>query len=272
MTGAAILTDVLCGIDGTRSAYEAVRQAASLAGPNGKLTLLAICDVRGSGQQRSAVLGPVHARRSLDRARRIAKEAGVDSIPELEPGGPVVRIMLERASEHGLLALGAPSMSRLGHLLIGGVATAAAHRLPTSLLVARRPPAASRSAERIVVASDALSHSDRLVDFAIDLARARSSSLVLVHALRAESASHPTRVAAQARRVADALGERSSVRIEPGRAHASILKVAAEERASLIVMSSRRVSGPRALGSVSERVVHNAPCSVLLIRPKDLGA
>jgi hypothetical protein len=35
----------------------------------------------------------------------------------------------------------------------------------------------------------------------------------------------------------------------------------------LIVVGSRGLHGPRALGSVSERVAHRAPCSVLVVRP-----
>jgi hypothetical protein len=46
--------------------------------------------------------------------------------------GPVAKVLLERAEEHGLLALGVPAMSRHAHLLVGGVATQAAHLLPAS--------------------------------------------------------------------------------------------------------------------------------------------
>jgi nucleotide-binding universal stress UspA family protein len=104
--------------------------------------------------------------------------------------------------------------------------------------------------------------------------RARSSSLLLLllHAVRSESASHPARVAAQAERVRRALGPRGSVRVEPGAAHTTIRKVADEERATPLVLSSRHKSGVRALASVSERVVHRAGCSVLLMRPEDLPA
>lgn len=77
-----ILTDVLCGIDGTRSAYEAVRQAAWLAGADGHLTLLAAA-VKGSGQWRMAAFAPARAERALDYVRRIAKEAGVSSDREV---------------------------------------------------------------------------------------------------------------------------------------------------------------------------------------------
>jgi nucleotide-binding universal stress UspA family protein len=265
-----ILADVLCGIDGTRSAFEAVRQAAWLTGADGHLALLAASAVTGSGRYRTAAVAPVRARRALDHARRIAREAGVSSSPEVEERGPVVEVLLDRARGHGVLALGAPKMSRLAHLLVGGIATVAAHVLPCSLLVARRPPASIAFGERIMVASDGLSGSDALVDFAAQLAQQRRASLVLLHAVRSESASHPTRIAAQAERVRRALSSRSDVRVEPGRAHDVIVETATHERVSLIVMSSRRGSGLRALGSVSERVVHQALCSVLVVRPEDL--
>jgi len=209
------LANALCGVDGTRSSYEAVRQAASLAAPDGHLTLLAVTGRTGSGRYQGAALAPVRARRALDRARRLAREGGVNSTPELVDTGPVVDVVLDRAREHGLLALGAPSMSRLAHLLIGGIATVAAHNLPCALLVARRHSADTRFDERIMVASDALSRSDALVDFAADLAQVRQASLILLHAARSESAV-PTRIVAQTARVRRTLGSRSRVRVERG--------------------------------------------------------
>jgi nucleotide-binding universal stress UspA family protein len=74
----------------------------------------------------------------------------------------------------------------------------------------------------------------------------------------------------QAKRAAGVLGDRMSVRVEPGRPLNVILAAAALERCSLIVVVSRRLSGVRALGSVSERLVHDARCSILVVRPEDL--
>jgi nucleotide-binding universal stress UspA family protein len=42
--------------------------------------------------------------------------------------------------------------------------------------------------------------------------------------------------------------------------------VAGAEGADLLVVGSRGLHGARALGSVSERVAHKAPCSVLVVR------
>ena len=46
-----------------------------------------------------------------------------------------------------------------------------------------------------------------------------------------------------------------------------ILDAAEHTDAALVVMGSRRLSGVHAFGSVSRRVVHDAPCSVLVIPP-----
>ena len=263
-----ILGDVLCGVDGTRSSYEAVRQAALLCSPRSQLTLLAICGVSGSGHYPTASLAPARAQRALDHARRVARDVGVDSSAELEEGGPVVELLLKRAAKHRLLALGAPKMSRLAHVLVRGVATQAAHTLPCSLLIARRPPSGSRPDEHIMVASDAGSRSAQVVEFTIELARTHDASLMLLNAVHSEQDLHPTRIAAQTEQVQRGLRERATIRVEPGRAHATIVRIAKEKGVTLIVLGSRRLRGVRALGSVSERVVHDAPCSVLVLRPE----
>jgi nucleotide-binding universal stress UspA family protein len=215
-------------------------------------------------------VAPARAARTLEYACGLAREIGVRAQIEVESRGPARKVLLERAREHTLLAVGAPSMSRFAHLLIGGVASTAAHLLPSSLLVARRPPAGSAFAGRIIVASDALESSDGLVGFAIALASERKASLQILHAAGAEREFQPTRIARQAESVAAALGERARMSVVPGHAHDVIVETASRERASLLVLSSRRLGGLRALGSVSERVVHDAPCSVLVVRPEDL--
>jgi nucleotide-binding universal stress UspA family protein len=270
---ARILDDVVCGINGSRASYEAVRQAAVLAGADARLTLVAVTAVRGAGSQRTASIAPERARRALLYARRLAVKAGVEDVTvEIDDGYPVVQTLLEHARAHGLLAIGAPFMSRMAHLLVGGTATQAAHLLPSSLLVVRRAPVDVRFAERIVVASDGSPPSDTLVDFVTELAVERDASLVLVHALRGEPQDEFAVVNGQAERAASVLGDRVSLRVDPGRPLSVILATAAVERCSLIVVASRRLSGVRALGSVSERLVHDARCSILVVRPEDLPA
>ena len=121
---ARILSDVVCGVNGSRGSYEAVRQAAALAGANARLTLVAVTAVRGSGPQRTASIAPPRARRALLYARRLAVEAGVTNVAvEIDDGYPVLETLLGHAEGHGLFAIGAPFMSRVAHLLVGGTAT-----------------------------------------------------------------------------------------------------------------------------------------------------
>lgn len=269
--GMAIFRDVLCGVDGTRSSYEAVRQAAALTAPDGHLTLLSASAQSGAGRYHGSTLAPARARRTLDYAARLARELGAQCDTELASDSSELNMVLARAARHRLLAVGAPSLSRLGELFVGSIATEAAHALPCALLVARRPPAGARFDERILVATDALEHSDELLDFAVALARARDAALIMFHAPGAESGARPTKLANQVERVIAGLNDRASVRIEPGRAHRRMVDTANAERATLIVLASRRATGLRALGSVSERIVHDARCSVLVLRPEDLS-
>lgn len=272
--GRQILQDVLCGVDGTRTSYEAVRQAAALTGRKGHLSLLAVTGVQAAERQRNSIhqsqMSRVRVQRALDHSRAVARHAGVRADAEVDRRTNVAEVLLERAQEHSLLAVGAPSMSRLAHLVIGGVTTTAVHKLPTSLLIARQPPRGVPFAGRIVVASDAGADSDKLLDFGIGLALARDAELLLIHAAGAESRFQPTRLGGQAERIGKALGHRGRVSVVPGRSERVIIEGATQADASLVLLSSRHLKGVRALASVSERVVHGAPCSVLVVRPEDL--
>jgi nucleotide-binding universal stress UspA family protein len=62
--------------------------------------------------------------------------------------------------------------------------------------------------------------------------------------------------------------EGASERLDTGSPRTVILETARAAGAWLVVMSSRRLHGLRAIGSVSRRVVHGGDCSVLLIPPE----
>jgi nucleotide-binding universal stress UspA family protein len=115
-----VFASVLCAVDGTLGSSAAVKQAAALAGPDGHLTLLAVTAVTGSGAYRSAAISPTRAKRLLDDAAGIAEAAGVPSTLVVDPASPPSQVILDRAAQHDLLAMGAPATSWLGGMLIGG--------------------------------------------------------------------------------------------------------------------------------------------------------
>lgn len=263
-----VFGDILCAVDGTRASLIAVRQAVALAGSRGCLTLLAVSGATGAGRYRGAAIDPVRIRRVVDVAAHVAYEAGVRCTRVVDQGAPPSKVVMERAADHDLLAMGAPTMSWLGGLFVGGVAESALRSFTTPLLLARPAPEEQPFGSRILVASDASESSDRLVDLGMLLAVSLQGGVILVHAVGVESQSRPHRIERQVRALEATLSEACEVHVDPGAAHTVIQEIAQSAQASLIVMGSRRLTGLRAVGSVSERVVHHAPCSVLVMPPE----
>jgi nucleotide-binding universal stress UspA family protein len=70
--------------------------------------------------------------------------------------------------------------------------------------------------------------------------------------------------------VAEHLGRRfgAGLRVLTADAHPAQALVEASREADLLVVGSRGLRGLKALGSVSERVAHEASCSVLVVRTR----
>lgn len=264
----SLFSSILCAVDGTRGSTAAVGMAAALAGPEGHLTLLAVTAVSGSGASTTAVISPSRVGRLLSHATRIAEDAGVPSTTVIDPSGPPLEIILDRASGHDLLAMGAPASSWLGGMLVGGVAAPALSRFTTPMLLARGPFGGSLRGRQILVASDGEEGSEEIVELAGRLGQSQGARVTLVNAIVAESKINPLAIQAQARTLAQALPDAGEPYIEPGKAWDVILNAAKSSDAALVVIGSRRLSGVRAFGSVSRRVAHDAPCSVLVIPPR----
>jgi nucleotide-binding universal stress UspA family protein len=261
----AVFADILCAVDGTRGSLAAVRQAAALIGRDGCLTLLAVRAVEGSGRFRGAAIAPERVERVLDIAAHLVRDAGARCTRVADPAAPSAKAILDQAAHHELLAIGAPAMSWMGELFVGGVVSSALRSLPSPLLLARPAPAEQPFGRRLLVASDAQDGSDHLVDVAASLARRLGGGLMLVHAVGVESKVRPHRIERQVHTLEGALADACEVHVETGHAHEVIVQIAASAQASLIVIGARRPAGPRALGGVSEHVVHRAPCSVLVM-------
>jgi nucleotide-binding universal stress UspA family protein len=263
-----LFADSLCAIDGTPESMAAVEQAAALASPDGQLTLLTATAFRSGAGHRSPAIGPGRAQEITDHATALAHEAGVASVVEVDPDGPPPDVIIGWADGRDLLALGAPPTSLLGSRFVHGVADAALGAFTTPLLVARPLGGGVGFGDRILVASDGLSGSDEIVAFAGRLARSLGADARLVHA--ASGSSSARRAAEQARSLAQASGGSAEMLAPHGHARAVIAEAAAELRASLVVMGSRRHRGLSVFGSVSAWFIHEGPCSALVMPPEAL--
>jgi nucleotide-binding universal stress UspA family protein len=232
----SIFGRVLVGVDDSPESVEAARQAAILA--TGPVILLAAYDLTqtivGAGMAPAPVVpldeGPFRERaeEALEHARQ---ELGSEPAGKIARGRAWEVLLDEILQEHiTLVAVGSHGAGRARGILIGSTATELVHKAPCSVLVARKP----------------------LKDFP-------SSIVVGVDG---------SKEAAVADAVAAAIAERFGAeleRLENLRHPVSGLVDAAIE-AELIVVGSRGLHGVKALGSVSERVAHEARCSVLIVR------
>jgi nucleotide-binding universal stress UspA family protein len=260
-----VLERVVCGVDLTPAGLEAARQAASLVNDDGSLLLVGA--VVGDPVAVSAAAGlggtVVHVppdestrarhRAALDDAARVARatfpRAQVGLVDDQAPIEALLRaIDDERAT---LSVVGSHDWRRMSGIALGSVATHLLHKAPCSVLVAR--PRGDRLT-RVRVGIDGSSASVLALAVAAELASRLDCKLEKLVAYGGIAAPSSERVAPFAPDVESA--------DDPIRA---LLSSAAA--GDVIVVGSRGLHGVRALGSVSERIAHRAPCSVLVVRP-----
>lgn len=245
---------IVCGIDETPQSLEALAQAERLLAPGGKLELVTVADVSvavHAGWAATRVLDDVHlgARDALARAAELTH--GAESC--LLEGEPA-RCLLDAVEREDatLLALGTHGHTRAAGILLGGTSTELLHDAPCSVLIARPSLIEDVFPTSIVVGVDG-SWQSRCA-----LAAARSLASRFDVPLRPIAATGGKSVYGSGLRDVDGL-------VRDERKPVDAL-VAASETADLVVVGSRGLHGPAALGSVSERVAHRASSSVLVVR------
>jgi nucleotide-binding universal stress UspA family protein len=154
-----------------------------------------------------------------------------------------------------LLAIGSHGHHRAVEILAGGPAGELLHRATCSVLLARPPGDPERFPRSILAGLDGSREAEAALAAAEELAGRFGSGLRVMTALRAKDVDL-ARVQARA-----PLAEQVDARPVDA-------LVSASRDADLLVVGSRGLHGLRALGSVSERVAHQALCSVLVVRPR----
>jgi nucleotide-binding universal stress UspA family protein len=252
---------VLVGIDGSPESVEAARQAARLTEDQGELTLLAAYDIAsalfgGTGVAVPAYLDEEFQRTSAEDVVRAAKEEIADVF---SPATKIVRgtswaelLREAEGAEDTLIAVGSHGTGRALGIVIGSTATEIVHKAPCSVLVARK--AESTWPNKIVVGIDGSPESAAAYATATSLAERFAAKLWPVVAHGGKGVDRD-RVAA--------IVDHHHEGLEDAPVPALL---AASADADLLVIGSRGLHGFKALGSVSERVAHQAHCSVLVVR------
>jgi nucleotide-binding universal stress UspA family protein len=257
---------IVCGVDGSRPSREAARQAALLTDDGAALVYAAISWEQGKGATAVANLSHNHAHDSLRQAQVEAGEVDVNAALVGEHAADAADRLIELATGQDLLVLGIQGHSRAGGIMVGSAASAALHRSPVPVLVARRPPDGVAFPSRILLASDGTPTSDAAAELTARIA-ARHGSHVAIVGARDGAAPFRPGLAEHATRIMEATGTEPVMLDEPGPPHGGVTKAAHDFRASLVITGSRGLTGVSALRSVSERIAHAAPCSVLVVRP-----
>ena len=256
---------IVVGVDGSEAGFEACRQAARLAPPEARIEAVSVVHLSDAvhAAYRAAEMADqlgLAAERWLVEAKRILGETAETRFVNGYAVPALIR-EIEKA-DATLVALGSHGHRRVAEMLLGGIAGELLHQAPCAVLIARRP--AGEGAETgfprsIVAGIDGSPASGLALDAAVELSDRLGADLRVVTAVDGKRVD-----LAQARAQAPLLDEL------PGRPVPVLVEAA--RAADLLVVGSRGLHGLAALGSVSERVAHEASCSVLVVRHADVAA
>ena len=257
----SVFARAVVGVDGTEWGFEALRQTLVLAPPDAAVDAVTALHT-----------GPA-ARTGFDAARWVdiliteaeAARTTAASILAGRPGADARVVdgealtVLRRARDEAnatLVAVGGRHSSRFLGIMLGDTATALLHDAACSVLLARPRSAKEWSPEKIVVGLDASASAHAALAVADDIAARLGGSVECVYATGGNA------------RPDDGWAARvdSWVDAEPVTA-----LLERSRGADLLVVGSRGLGGLRALGSVSERVAHSSPCSVVVVHEETAG-
>ena len=256
-----VFSRVLVGVDGSAESREAARQATRLLEDEGELTLLAAYDIApalvgGTGTVVPAYLDEDVQRKAAEDALRDVRaeiQGQFSSAGKVARGNAWDELIREAEREHDtLIAVGSHGIGRARGFVVGSTATEVVHRAPCSVLVARR--AGAHFPSRIIVGVDGSPESAAAYAAARHLAARFRAELwpVVAHGGKGVD-----------RRLVGTIIDHhhEDLADEPVPALA-----AAAAASDLVVVGSRGLHGLKSLGSVSERVAHQAHSSVLIVR------
>jgi nucleotide-binding universal stress UspA family protein len=256
--GPPAFADILCAVDGSHGSRMAIHQATCLCEPGSKLRFVVVDHEAGTGPRADS--SEMRARTVLDEAMSIARGAERETSASLLHGAKPGDLLLDEADGHDLLVVGSHGGSRLGC-----TATQLADRAKVPLLVARRTVDSDNFPQGALLATNGSAGSWAAARVATRLAKARGSELRLVHVPDGRRAECHREVLKQRAVIERVTGARSSIADSPSHVADRICETANGHQASLVVIGRSGLSGGKALGSVSERVVHRVRCSVLVV-------
>lgn len=266
---------ILFATDGSEYSSGAQRLAIELANRCGaELTAMTVVlsmeDLEGVGTHHLRETLEKEAQDRLAAVVAACRSEGVPCATRVAYGEAPEQEIIATAAEIGadLICLGRRGKRGLARFMVGHATAHVAGRAPCDVLVV--PRAAEMWRQRVLLATDGSPPSEAAARVAASMA---GQCALPVSVVSATKASHSTERKAEARAVVDRTvaaldraGIASDGAVAEGRADAVVVETATSCGADLIVMGSHGRSGlPRILlGSISERVIGQARCPVLV--------
>ena len=165
------------------------------------------------------------------------------------------------------IIMGRRGRGRLFRLMMGNVTARVIGHSPFNVLVV--PQGVRLEFKRILIASDGSPYSDAAWDEALYVTRRVDSQLLALSVARQEEELEIAQaIVARLKAEAGRSGVSLETLVRRGRPFEAIVQAAGEKRADLIVMGALGMTGLTSLlmGSVTERVIAQAPCSVMVVK------
>jgi nucleotide-binding universal stress UspA family protein len=246
---------ILCAIDGGEAAEAAIAQAIAVADGDARIAFA----TNWYGARSSA---DESARDAVERAVVRAREAGVEARADFFHAPRLGDAVLTATAAHDLVVVGAHSHARATGIVLGETATQLVHRCAVPVLVARDRPLSAG----VVVATRAQPTDRAALAAGTHLAARLGAELTVVHVLERDESARRPELSAELANARAFLGRAIDYFEDTGPAPRAIVTAAEGDGAGLVVVGSDGRRGLSALTSVSERVAHLAPCSVLVMR------
>jgi len=284
---------ILFATDGSEEAEAAGRFLARLPLPPGSaIRALTVVDAMGWPETPTWYLesGRDWAQATAGEARASLARDGVEVTDAVRFGARGHEI-IQAAEEFraDLLVIAAHQLSRFEAIWLGSITRSVAKHARCPVLVAREPASQLR---RVVLAVDDSEHASQAVELVAQLPLPSETEVTVLHVVRpyqpfpglvpsdpvgfqreVESMRRELQEAAselveRARLRLAAAGKQAATAVQEGDPAAEVMKLAASQEADLIVLGARGISliPGLILGSVADRVLENAACSVILVR------
>jgi nucleotide-binding universal stress UspA family protein len=272
---------VLAGYDGSAGSKQALSWAAREARARG--AVLTVCQAWVPAHQVTPAAGAAFelARRNAEQAlaRGVRRAQAVESgeVRPLLADGSAAVVLCEHSTDAEMVVVGSRGHGGLTGLLLGSVSSQVAAHARGRIVVVRGRwrHAAGHLPGPVVAGADGSAASQAAVAFALEEAALRAAPLLVVCAM----ADAPGRFGGGHQIEDDfeqwiALGEKEHPgvavqrQVTCGPPHAALLAAASD--AQMLVVGSRGRGGVRGmmLGSVSQAVLHDAPCPVGIVHPQ----